>query len=270
MFTSEMPKESICSWSMMNCRSDQLRSGCSAKSASKVVARSKAFCSYDRLTVEISCRSKIRTMAKKTIAAGPTKRTANLIHSGTGLSPTIAALVLASKVPNTRLACSRCSCCPLAVDSTLGSDPFQVYGANKIRHLYGGDGRISAFIAGFGPGPLDGLLQVVGCDHAEDDRDAGVESHVSNALGDLRGDIIEVGGSAANHGPEADDPRIPAGGRHLLGDERYLERAGHPRDLDVLIPNAVPVQGVQRPVQQLVGDEIVEARDYYAKPQSLA
>lgn len=53
---------------------------------------------------------------------------------------------------------------------------------HEIGHLDGGHGCLEAFVARFGTGALDGLLDRVGRQHAEDYRDAGRERDAGDAF----------------------------------------------------------------------------------------
>src|SRR5690606_17017894 len=54
----------------------------------------------------------------------------------------------------------------------------------SVGHLDRGDGGVEALVACFGAGALDRLLDGVGGEHPEDDRDAGGKRDVRHALGD--------------------------------------------------------------------------------------
>ena len=75
---------------------------------------------------------------------------------------------------------------------------------------------------------------------------------------------------AAYDGAETDDGVVVAGLRQLLRGERYLERAGDARHGDVVVRHAVAFQGRACAVQQLGGNEVVEASDHDCDAESLA
>ena len=85
-------------------------------------------------------------------------------------------------------------------------------------------------------------------------------------LGGLIGDHIEVRGSPADYGSEADDSIVLAGESHLPGHKRNLERSGHPGHLEILPRTAVTQERVLRPAEQLGSDEFVETGRYDAYP----
>src|ERR1700730_700631 len=81
----------------------------------------------------------------------------------------------------------------------------------EVRHLDRVEGRLVALVAGGTPRAILRLLVVVGGEHAEDDRNAGVEAHPEDPLLGGGGDEGEVVGLAPDHRPDAhhgvDGPR---------------------------------------------------------------
>ena len=72
------------------------------------------------------------------------------------------------------------------------------------------------------------LVEVLGGEHAEHHRHARVEPDPHDPGGGLPGDVLEVGGLAADHAAEADDGVVVARLGQPLGGERDLERARPP------------------------------------------
>ena len=68
----------------------------------------------------------------------------------------------------------------------------------------GGEGGFCAFVACFGAGSFDGLFDGVGGEHAEGDREAGLERDALDPGCALTGNVFEVGGGTADDGTEAD------------------------------------------------------------------
>src|SRR5216684_3145649 len=77
--------------------------------------------------------------------------------------------------------------------------------AVQVRHLDRVEGRLVPLVAGRTPGAVLRLLVVVRREHAEDDRDAGVDAHPEDALLGGCGDEREVVGLAPDHRSDADD-----------------------------------------------------------------
>ena len=128
----------------------------------------------------------------------------------------------------------------------------------QVHHLDGGRHSIEALVAGFGAGPLDGLLDRIGGQHAVDDGDAALHADVGDALDGFVGDHVEVRGVAADHGAQADDGVEFLGGGHLLGDERNFESARHPGEGQVVGVAAVADERVFCAAEQFARDEFIE------------
>ena len=60
-------------------------------------------------------------------------------------------------------------------------------------------------MAGVGAGALDGVLDGVGGQDAEDDRDLGLRRDLGNAFARLGSNVVKVRRRATNDRPEADD-----------------------------------------------------------------
>ena len=95
----------------------------------------------------------------------------------------------------------------------------------QVDHLDGGNGCLGAFVAGLRPGPLDGLLDGIRRDDAEDDRHAGLQGRLGRSLGHFPGDKVVVGRRASDDGAQTDDGVVGTALGQLLRDEGRLERA---------------------------------------------
>ena len=81
----------------------------------------------------------------------------------------------------------------------------------------------------FSPGAVEGLLDRLGGQDAEDHRHAGRQPGLHDARGRLAGHVVVVAGLAADDAAQADHRRVlPALGQ-LPGHQRDLERARAPR-----------------------------------------
>ncbi len=78
---------------------------------------------------------------------------------------------------------------PLAAD-TLCHDKSE--SLEKIDHLDGAQGGVEPFVAGLGPGPLDGLFHGVGGQDPENHGQPRFESDRGDPLGNLGADVIEM------------------------------------------------------------------------------
>lgn len=79
--------------------------------------------------------------------------------------------------------------------------------------------RVIPLVAGFGSGSGNALLDRIHGQHAHGNRHAGLHRDLSQALGHLRREKIEMGRFPADQGAEAHDSIHPAGNRQLLDGE---------------------------------------------------
>jgi acyl phosphate:glycerol-3-phosphate acyltransferase len=143
-------------------------------------------------------------------------------------------------------------------------------GAQQIRHLDSAHPGVEAFVAGLGARSLDRLLDVVGCDHPEDHRHARLKRHVGDALGYLRGHVVEVRRCAPDDRSQADHRGVAPGLGKCLRCQGNLEGTGHPGHIQVTLLDTVTHQRVPGPVQQLAADELVEPGHDCREAESVA
>ena len=129
----------------------------------------------------------------------------------------------------------------------------------EVDGFYGGHSSIKSFVAGFGSGPFNGLFNGIGCENAENHREVGREAHSGDAFADFVADIIEVRCGTADDGAQTDDGVIPFAGGCGLGNEWDLKGAGGPDQVDIVIADAMALQGVNGSADELVGNEFIEA-----------
>jgi len=91
-----------------------------------------------------------------------------------------------------------------------------------------------ALVAVLASRPIHRLLKGVDGEHAEGCRDPCRRVDRCDATRRLTRDVVEVGGVAADHGPEADHGVDATVLRDFAGSNRSLEGARHPRDHDVI------------------------------------
>src|SRR5262249_13829095 len=111
--------------------------------------------------------------------------------------------------------------------------------SDDVRHLERRDGRLGALVSGLGAGALDGLLDAVRGESAEDDRHPARGRDLTAAAGDRARDVLEVRGGAANHAAERDDRAHFARAREPLAGHGYLERPRYPHDQNATLGDAV-------------------------------
>lgn len=116
---------------------------------------------------------------------------------------------------------------------------------------------------GFAAG--EGLVEVLGGQHTEDDGDAGVEAGLLDAVGALAGDEVEVGRLAADDAADGHDGVDAPGLGERLGDERDLERAGHPHLFDIDVADTAvgkpAADAVEEPQRHVAVEAAADDRD---------
>src|SRR6266851_531498 len=115
----------------------------------------------------------------------------------------------------------------------------------QIHHFDRRQGRLEALVARLGSSPVDGLLQGVTGQDTEDDWNACGQRRLGHPLGRRPGHIIIVVRIAANDRTETDNSGILAARGQALCDQRYLERAGYPDDVDPVLADAMTLQSIQ-------------------------
>jgi len=106
------------------------------------------------------------------------------------------------------------------------------------------------------------LLHGVARQHPKHGRHARVDARVQHAAGRRAAHGVVVRGRAAHDDADADHGVELAALGHGLGHHGQLEAAGHPAHLDVCHRRAVALERPQRPLEQQLGDEVVEAPDH--------
>src|SRR5579875_2035900 len=98
---------------------------------------------------------------------------------------------MAASTESPRMSHSKSTCrarrrerCLAAISTTR----FQL--AHQIRQFDGDFSSFRAFIAAFAASAIHGLLHIVGGEHAEGDRNSGVEADAIEAVGSTSGDIF--------------------------------------------------------------------------------
>src|SRR5262249_40991816 len=96
-------------------------------------------------------------------------------------------------------------------------------------------------------------------EYAKHDGDASVHLRELQAAGGFRADVIVMRGFAAQDATDSDKRIIAAGCRKLLAGQRQFERARNMDHVHILIFCTAAFQGVERALQEALGDEAVEA-----------
>ena len=130
-----------------------------------------------------------------------------------------------------------------------GADLLRLYDlklelSHKIYHLDRGKCTVISLISAFASGTGDCLLDVLGCQDAEEYRHLLCQSHLRDSLGDLTAHIIVVCGITADHSADADDRVVLAGLCHGRCRNRDLERPRNPGRRDIFFLHTVADKSV--------------------------
>lgn len=130
--------------------------------------------------------------------------------------------------------------------------------ANDVDHLHRGHSRVGSGVAHLRPGPFHGLFERLTCQDAEDRRDAGFVVNLPDPSNHLLKDRVVVTGLAPNHSTQAQNSRVLATGRQLLGRDRDLTGTGDPNDRYLFIGRTVTLEAIDRSTDQFGGNELIE------------
>ena len=132
--------------------------------------------------------------------------------------------------------------------------------SEKIGHFDRGKRRISAFVADFYAGAVDGLIDGIGRYNAVCDGNIRLKRDLGNALCAFGGNVIEMRRFAADKRAQANDGVIFILRSDFLSGHGNFEASGNPEDIDILFISAVPLDRIERAFDKSVGDKIIEAR----------
>ena len=125
----------------------------------------------------------------------------------------------------------------------------------EVGHFDGGFGSLGTFVAQGAAGTIDGLLQVVGGEDAEDDGHLLRRVQVGATLGGAVAHIVEVRCAAADDAADHDDGVIAARARHLSSAKGQFHSAGHMSHGDVFV--AFSLEQVKSALQQRACDLVI-------------
>ena len=132
-------------------------------------------------------------------------------------------------------------------------------------HLHRRHGCVESLVARFDASALDGLLQCVGSENAEADRNARSQRNRRHPLGDFRRDVVEVRRATAHHRTDSYDGIVFVALGEPGTDHRDFPGAGHTHDAHIAPLCPVPQQCVDGALNQAVDfllDHDLAAGDY--------
>src|SRR5882762_5700382 len=105
--------------------------------------------------------------------------------------------------------------------------------ARKLGHLDRGQTGFKPFVAAFESGAIDGLLERVAGEHAENYRKASVHLRELQTASGFGTNVIVMSGFAAQDAANGDERIVTAGGGEFFRCERKFEGAGDVDNIDV-------------------------------------
>src|SRR5215216_1309895 len=127
----------------------------------------------------------------------------------------------------------------------------------KIYQLHRRHGGFEPFVAKLHPRTIDSLIDCVGSDDAEDDRQAGCQRCMRNSARHFARDVIEMRRLAANDRTETNDciklTRLCKTERQ----QRNLECTGHTIQMNVCVFRSQSLESIERAFHQPRGDQFI-------------
>src|SRR5712672_1106029 len=105
--------------------------------------------------------------------------------------------------------------------------------ARKLGHLDGGEASFKTFVAAFESSAVDGLLERVAGEHAENYWKAGVHLRELQTASGFGANVIVMRGFAAQDAANGDERIITAGGGEFFRCEGQFESPGNVDDVNV-------------------------------------
>src|SRR6267378_2724980 len=116
--------------------------------------------------------------------------------------------------------------------------------ARKLGHLDGGEASFKAFVAAFEAGAINGLLERVAGQHAENDGEASVHLGQLQTASGFGANIIVVCGFTAQDAADGDEGIISTGGSKFFRYERKFEGAGDMDNIDVFAFGTCAIESI--------------------------
>src|SRR6266403_3713489 len=140
--------------------------------------------------------------------------------------------------------------------------------ARKLSHLDGGETSFKTFVAAFESSAVDGLLERVAGEHAENYRKASVHLRELQTAGGFGANIIVMSCFTAQDAANGDERIVSTSGGKFFRGHRKFESAGNVDDIDVFVFRASAAESVDGRRQQTIGNEAVEAAHHDTEAQT--
>src|SRR5438105_4315698 len=118
--------------------------------------------------------------------------------------------------------------------------------ARQLRHFDGGEPRFESLVPALESGAVDGLLQRVAGQHAENNRQAAVHLRELQSPRRFRTNIIVVHGFSAKHTADRNQGIILPSRREFFRGQRQFECSRNVHDINILVGRARPLQRIHR------------------------
>src|SRR5882762_3168383 len=118
--------------------------------------------------------------------------------------------------------------------------------ARKLGHLNGGETSFKPFVAAFEAGAVDGLLERVAGEHAENYWEAGVHLRELQTARGFGANVIVMSGFAAQDAANGDEGIVSTGGGKFFRCEGQFESAGDMDDVDAFAFGTCAIESIDR------------------------
>src|SRR6266403_839501 len=140
--------------------------------------------------------------------------------------------------------------------------------ARKLGHLDGGEASFKTFVATLESSAVDGLLEGVAGQYAENDGEASVHLRELQTAGGFGANIIVMSCFTAQDAANGDERIVSTSGGKFFRGHRKFESAGNVDDIDVFVFRASAAESVDGRRQQTIGNEAVEAAHHDTEAQT--
>src|SRR5215467_1473142 len=133
--------------------------------------------------------------------------------------------------------------------------------ARKLRHFHCRQPRFKSFVPALEPRAIDGLLQRVAGQHAENNGQPGIDLRELQAARGFGTNIIVMRSFAAQNAANGNQRVVFPGGGKFFCRQGQFERTGNMDHIHIFAISAPALQRIRGGGEQAVGDKAVEAAD---------
>src|SRR5712675_1031716 len=118
--------------------------------------------------------------------------------------------------------------------------------ARKLGHFDGGQTGFKTFVAAFESGAVDGLLESVAGQYAENDGEASVHLRELQTACGFRANVIVMSGFTAQDAADGDEGIVSTGGGEFFRCEGQFESAGDVDNVNVFAFGTCAIESIDR------------------------